>query len=238
MSYYQYRKSHCGDKTILRPSYLHNGISFTGKATSLYWIGAQDTCVLVKNTCVCKWLTHKYLFWHSMMNRGSLVNCLIIDMKSKKLVCAVNTDIRLYNNIVDLMQELRLERQGYLKVLYIYIYIFYIWVVMVVAVMVVVVGGGGGGRQTSDHCTLQSFYNTSLLPIKDRSIFVIFWKFDKVGLIERGWLWFTLAKHWITRWLSAIHVVRLCAMCVSGISKSAPPNHLDTFNLTVTRLNV
>ena len=36
---YQYRKSHCGDKTILRPS-LHNGISYTGKMTSLYWIRA------------------------------------------------------------------------------------------------------------------------------------------------------------------------------------------------------
>ena len=41
MSSYQYRKSHCGDKTILRPSYLHNGISYTGKTLSLYWIGAQ-----------------------------------------------------------------------------------------------------------------------------------------------------------------------------------------------------
>ena len=37
---YQYRKSHCGDKTILRPLYLHNGISYTGKTTSLYLIGA------------------------------------------------------------------------------------------------------------------------------------------------------------------------------------------------------
>ena len=37
---YKYRKSHCGDKTILRPSYLHNDISYTGKTTSLYWIGA------------------------------------------------------------------------------------------------------------------------------------------------------------------------------------------------------
>ena len=42
MTSYQYRKSHCGDKTILRPSYLHNGISYTGKMTSLYWIRAQD----------------------------------------------------------------------------------------------------------------------------------------------------------------------------------------------------
>ena len=41
MSSYQYRKSLCGDKTILRPSYfIHNGISYTGKTTSLYWIGA------------------------------------------------------------------------------------------------------------------------------------------------------------------------------------------------------
>ena len=36
-SSYQYRKSHCGDKTVVRSSYLHNGISYTGKMTSLYW---------------------------------------------------------------------------------------------------------------------------------------------------------------------------------------------------------
>ena len=33
MSSYQYRKSHCGDKTVARSSYLHNGISYTGKTT-------------------------------------------------------------------------------------------------------------------------------------------------------------------------------------------------------------
>ena len=41
MSSYQYRESHCGDKTVVRSSYLHNGISYTGKMTSLYWIRAQ-----------------------------------------------------------------------------------------------------------------------------------------------------------------------------------------------------
>ena len=40
MSSYQYRKSHCGDKTVVRSSYLHNGISYTGKMSFLYWIGA------------------------------------------------------------------------------------------------------------------------------------------------------------------------------------------------------
>ena len=41
MPSYQYRKSHCGDKTILRPSYLHNGISYTGKMASLYWFSPR-----------------------------------------------------------------------------------------------------------------------------------------------------------------------------------------------------
>ena len=35
------KRSQSQDKTILRPSYLHNGISCIGKMTSLYWIRAQ-----------------------------------------------------------------------------------------------------------------------------------------------------------------------------------------------------
>ena len=45
MPSYQYRKSYCGDKTILRPSYLHNGISYSGKMASWYWIGALASAV-------------------------------------------------------------------------------------------------------------------------------------------------------------------------------------------------
>ena len=37
MPSYQYRKSHCGAETVERSSYLHNGISYTGKMASLYW---------------------------------------------------------------------------------------------------------------------------------------------------------------------------------------------------------
>ena len=43
MSSYQYRKSHCGDKTVVRSSYLHNGISYTGKMVTLYWISPLVT---------------------------------------------------------------------------------------------------------------------------------------------------------------------------------------------------
>ena len=41
MSSYQWRKSHCGDKTVVRSSYLHNEISYTGKMSYLYSIRAQ-----------------------------------------------------------------------------------------------------------------------------------------------------------------------------------------------------
>ena len=46
MSSCQDRKSHCGDKTVVRSSYLHNGISFTGKMIYLYWIRPQSRALL------------------------------------------------------------------------------------------------------------------------------------------------------------------------------------------------
>ena len=59
MSSYQYRKSHRGDKTVVRSSYLHNGISYTGKMISFYWIGrstgvAYTTCI---NRTNCEYMT-------------------------------------------------------------------------------------------------------------------------------------------------------------------------------------
>ena len=37
MSSCQYRKSHCEDKTLVRSSYFHNEISYTGKMASFYY---------------------------------------------------------------------------------------------------------------------------------------------------------------------------------------------------------
>ena len=67
MSSYQYRKSHCGDKTVVRSSYLHDGISFTGKMTSLCWIRALVAEPGEKEKCHhIKWsvLYMRKKIWH------------------------------------------------------------------------------------------------------------------------------------------------------------------------------
>ena len=43
------RISHCGDQTLLRPSCLYDGISYTGKTTSLNWIRAQIPLQIASN---------------------------------------------------------------------------------------------------------------------------------------------------------------------------------------------
>ena len=74
MPSYQYRKSHCGDKTILRPSYLHNGISYTNKMTSFYWIRDlmatshyQDQCWLVsRRSCSIHFHKNFQISWNNL----------------------------------------------------------------------------------------------------------------------------------------------------------------------------
>ena len=48
MSSYQYRKSHCWDKMVIRSSYLHSGIFFTGKLGFSYWIRARSSKIMMK----------------------------------------------------------------------------------------------------------------------------------------------------------------------------------------------
>ena len=59
ISSYHYRKSYCGDKTVVRTWYLHNWISNTGKMTSLYWISHQGTfLVTIRSPVTCnKYIT-------------------------------------------------------------------------------------------------------------------------------------------------------------------------------------
>ena len=64
MSSYQYRKSHCGDKTVVRSSYLHNGISYTGKMSSLYWIGTQMVIPMICSEVTLKDMGEYILWFH------------------------------------------------------------------------------------------------------------------------------------------------------------------------------
>ena len=61
----QHRKSHCGDKTVSGPSYFHNGISYSGKTASLYWIRAQAVFVFSFVFVVCV-----YSWWNIFLLRG------------------------------------------------------------------------------------------------------------------------------------------------------------------------
>ena len=74
-SSYQYRKSHCGDKTILRPSYLHNGISYTGKISSLYWIRAQIPRQLIQGELAKCSETRRHLALITENLCGELAKC-------------------------------------------------------------------------------------------------------------------------------------------------------------------
>ena len=70
MSSYQCKKSHCGDKTILWLSYLHNGIFYTGKMTSLYWISP-----LFDAWC-CQAASKLSLWWpHVALSLNELTHC-------------------------------------------------------------------------------------------------------------------------------------------------------------------
>ena len=64
----QYRKPHCGDKTILRQSYIHNWISYTGRMTSLYWIRAQVISIHHNDLLLVEFQFQKKKCWNSNAN--------------------------------------------------------------------------------------------------------------------------------------------------------------------------
>ena len=61
---YQYRKSRCGDKTVIRQPYLHSGISYNDKTPSFYWIKAQMMSIKMVDEIKRNHLYIKYLNIH------------------------------------------------------------------------------------------------------------------------------------------------------------------------------
>ena len=62
MSSYQYTKSHCGDKTVVKSSFFHSGISYTGKMTSLYWFDPQVSIAILSLICWMLPRTNKHVY--------------------------------------------------------------------------------------------------------------------------------------------------------------------------------
>ena len=85
MSSYQYRKSRCGDKTVVRSSYLHNGVSYPGKIASLYWFSPLEVLCLE----ICQHPTENL---HSIEgNFKHPTNSLTAVPRTKCIIAAVQT---------------------------------------------------------------------------------------------------------------------------------------------------
>ena len=81
MTSYQYRKSHCGDKTVVRSSYLHNGISYTGKMALLYWFSPQTNPPMTSMIITAAWF--HAIHWKVFHQLGACI--LFLSFYTKKL---------------------------------------------------------------------------------------------------------------------------------------------------------
>ena len=87
MSSYQYGKSHCGDKTVVRSSYLHNGISYTGKMTSLYWFSPLIS--------ISRWILPSQIFitiyfsfwWNIISSLEILAHVMVCKKNCSSILC-------------------------------------------------------------------------------------------------------------------------------------------------------
>ena len=100
MSSYQFRKSHCGDKTVVRSSHLHNGISY--RAANQYGIsvfctdftckireyefGLENTEIELCQFCHLKYCCQNkaYLFW--VANQSGFVAFYALEPSNTSLI--------------------------------------------------------------------------------------------------------------------------------------------------------
>ena len=108
MSFYQFKKPHCGDETIITPSHLEYGISYTGK-TSLYQSGPKKimdkidqyktTTNIIRGLTALQWRYNERDGVSTHQSRDCLLNRLF-RRRSKKTSkpsatgrCAVNSPV-------------------------------------------------------------------------------------------------------------------------------------------------
>ena len=76
---YQYRRSHCGDKTVIRSSYLHNGISYTGKDVIFILSQAPGPLLQHELTWIPAWISNHMLnkMWDEMSYLTVAISALL-----------------------------------------------------------------------------------------------------------------------------------------------------------------
>ena len=82
MPSYQYRKSHCGDKTILRPSYLHNRFSYTGKMAFFILNQGPSVCEMLSILSITYLLWYLYFVIHGTRFLVYETQCLPLNRSS------------------------------------------------------------------------------------------------------------------------------------------------------------
>ena len=95
MPSYQYRKTLCGDKMIVSLSYLHNGISHTGKIASLYLIGPLVAILAVWYHITVDVMTRQQLTeWENAAVKECCVVANVLKLVSLvKRVCCINASL-------------------------------------------------------------------------------------------------------------------------------------------------
>ena len=85
MLFYWYKNSHCADQTVIRLSYLHNGISYTSKV--IFFIESAPWIFNYLNTIICKTFKWYRLTICSMLSM-ILAKCVfLIDDNRIPFIC-------------------------------------------------------------------------------------------------------------------------------------------------------
>ena len=93
---YQYKKSYCRDKIIIRSYYLNNGMSYTGKMASLYWTNLLDHNSINKMPSYHHRNSHyknKAVSWSSYFYNGNPYTCTWKDNTVREILSVQTLDL-------------------------------------------------------------------------------------------------------------------------------------------------
>ena len=95
---YQYRKSHCEDKTVVRLFYLHNGNLYMGKTTFLFWISPQISQNNGHNI-ICIYISVSWCTYKQHKEKFTGIHMFLIHFKAFHYFHPCEADRRIHSNL-------------------------------------------------------------------------------------------------------------------------------------------